>query len=74
MKILVPTDFSKNASHAIDYATEIVRTSGGTLELLHVYTQPVTRNNIAYPLIFEETQWAVKTANEQLEKVCGEIS
>jgi nucleotide-binding universal stress UspA family protein len=74
MKILVPTDFSKNANKAIEYASVIAKSSGGTLELLHVYTEPVTRNNVAYPLIFEETAWAAKTAREQIEKLCAEIS
>jgi nucleotide-binding universal stress UspA family protein len=74
MKILVPTDFSKNAEKAIEYAAVIAKSSSAAIELLHVYTEPVTRNNIAYPLIFEETAWAVKTAREQIEKRCAEIS
>lgn len=74
MKLLVPTDFSKNANKAIEYAAVIAKSSGGTLKLLHVYTQPVTRNNVAYPLIFEETAWAVKTAREQLQKLSAQIS
>ncbi len=74
MKILVPTDFSKNAEKAIEYAAVIAKSTGGILKLLHVYTQPVTRNNVAYPLIFEETASAVKKAREQLEKCCAELS
>jgi nucleotide-binding universal stress UspA family protein len=74
MKILVPTDFSKNADKAIDYATVIAKSTGGILKLLHVYTPPVTRNNVAYPLIFEETASNVKKAREQLEKCCAELS
>lgn len=74
MKILVPTDFSKNAHKAVEYATVIARSSNGTIELLHVYTEPVTRYNIAYPLIFEATAAAVKEARAQLEELRREIS
>ena len=35
-KILVPTDFSKNALKAVTYASEIAKKSGATLHLLHV--------------------------------------
>ncbi len=35
-KILVPTDFSKNALKAITYASEIALKSGGTIYLMHV--------------------------------------
>ena len=35
-KILVPTDFSKNALKAITYASEIALKTGGTIYLMHV--------------------------------------
>lgn len=34
--ILVPTDFSKTALHALDYARLLARTVGATLHLMHV--------------------------------------
>jgi nucleotide-binding universal stress UspA family protein len=37
MKILVPTDFSKNAQKAIDYAIEIASKLGAELILMHAY-------------------------------------
>ena len=74
MKILVPTDFSKNANHAIDYAAVVAKATGAELLLLYVYSPPVTRNNLAYPLITEEMGRAKKEANEQLLNKCNEIS
>ncbi len=35
-KILVPTDLSEHASHALDYATELASTYGATIYLFHV--------------------------------------
>ena len=35
-KILVPTDFSKNASMATDVAFDIAKKSGASIILLHV--------------------------------------
>jgi len=36
-KILVPTDFSENAAHALNYAIELAKKEHATLILLHVY-------------------------------------
>jgi nucleotide-binding universal stress UspA family protein len=35
-KILVPTDFSKDADRALQYAIDLARTSGGEIVLAHV--------------------------------------
>ena len=51
MKILVPTDFSANAAHALTYASLLAKAMNAELIILHVYTPPVTRRNVAYPLI-----------------------
>ncbi len=39
--ILVPTDFSKNSSNAINYAAEIAKLSKAELVLMHIYYIPV---------------------------------
>ncbi len=39
--ILVPTDLSVGADHALDYACELARTLGGKIHLLHVIAIPV---------------------------------
>lgn len=40
-KILVPTDFSEEANHALDVAVQIARLSEGNITLLHVLDVPV---------------------------------
>lgn len=74
MKILVPTDFSVNANHAIDYASVVAKATDGELLLFYVYSLPITLHNLAYPLITEEMARAKKEAHEQLAKKCVEIS
>jgi nucleotide-binding universal stress UspA family protein len=76
MKILIPTDFSANAKHAIDYAylSPLANTLNAEIKLLNVYTPPVTRNNLPYPLIQDQMVRAVKEAEEQLTILCNEIS
>ena len=39
--ILVPTDFSEHAGHALAYAAELAAKLDGTVHLLHVITVPV---------------------------------
>lgn len=74
MKILVPTDFSKNAQRAAEYAVLLAKAFGTGLKLLHIYTPPVTRNNLSYPLIQEEITRAIKAASKQLHTLCQELS
>jgi nucleotide-binding universal stress UspA family protein len=38
--ILVPTDFSANAQHALETAASVARTFGATTHVLHVYHLP----------------------------------
>jgi nucleotide-binding universal stress UspA family protein len=74
MKILVPTDFSKNARHAVNYATMLAKVFMAEVELLNVYTPAVTRNNLNYPLIQEETKKAVIEADKKLNEICIEMT
>ncbi len=74
MKILIPTDFSTNAKHAIDYASLLAKSLSAEIGLFNVYTPAVTRNNLVYALIQDEIKGAVKGADEQLAKLCRGIS
>jgi nucleotide-binding universal stress UspA family protein len=50
--ILVPTDFSKTAENATDYAIEIAKLTKAKLVLLHVYQLPITsaETPVVYPV------------------------
>ncbi len=74
MRILVPTDFSKNASHAIDYAVTLARATNAEIVLLHVYTPPATNNISEHPRIMEEINAGKVFAQEQLSKEHEKIS
>lgn len=39
--ILLPTDFSEDARHALEYAEQLARQLGATLHLLHVVEMPI---------------------------------
>lgn len=69
MRILVPTDFSENARHALEYASLFAGAVGADLLLLHVYTPTVTRGNVAYPLMTEEISTMVGEASEKLREI-----
>ena len=74
MKILVPTDFSANAAHALKYASLLAKVMNAELILLHVYTPPVTRRNVAYPLITEEIGRMTREATVELQKMVSALS
>ncbi|MBL7872548.1 MAG: universal stress protein [Cyclobacteriaceae bacterium] len=74
MKILIPTDFSKNAKRAIDYALLLAAATKSSITLVHVYGSAVTRKNLSYPLIQDEIASQVKVANKKLTELCSEIS
>lgn len=44
--ILVPTDFSKNAQNAIDYAIEIAKCTSSKLILFHAYQLPLVASEV----------------------------
>ncbi len=74
MKILIPTDFSANADHALNYASLLGKVMNANLILLHVYTPPVTRGNVAYPLITEEIGRMIGEATEKLHTISSALS
>ena len=74
MKILVPTDFSRNAQNALECALVIARKTGSEITLLHVCQLPVEHYSSAYPIIAEQTKNDMKAANEKAEEICQAIS
>jgi len=74
MKILIPTDFSVNADHALKYASLLGKAMNANLILLHVYIPPITRANAAYPLITEEIGRMKSEATEKLHKMASALS
>lgn len=74
MKFLVPTDFSKNADHAIEYAAVVAQGLSASLMLIHVNMPPVTRGNIAYALFTEEVARVTNEAMVKLNEISSRIS
>ncbi len=73
MKILIPTDFSKNATHAIKYASAMAKALGAEIKLLCVCAPPLSRNDVAYELVEAEMASAEDAAHKELSKLSHEI-
>src|SRR5688572_13917784 len=58
MKILVPTDFSKNAQKAIDFAAKTAKKSGSEIILLHAH-QIIDTESAIRKLLFREYNLSV---------------
>jgi nucleotide-binding universal stress UspA family protein len=72
--ILFPTDFSPNANRALEYAVEIAALTGATLNLLHVYTPIVSKDNVYSSLITDEVADASQEAQEKLKVITDTIT
>lgn len=72
--ILFPTDFSPNANQALEYAVEIAALTGATLNLLHVYTPIVSKDNVYSSLITDEVADASREAQEKLKVITDTIA
>lgn len=67
MRILVPTDFSKNAQNAIDYAVAIADKSSAELVVLHAH-QLIDTLSLTRKLLFEEYNYSVaRKLHDELE-------
>lgn len=53
MRVLLPTDFSENAEHAIQYAIDIVTKTNGELYVLHAYDLPYSERSMTTSLLEE---------------------
>lgn len=58
MKLLVPTDFSKNAQRAVDYAVKIADKAHAEIILLHAY-QIIDTESPTRKLLFEEYNYSI---------------
>ncbi|WP_299988282.1 universal stress protein [uncultured Pontibacter sp.] len=72
-KILCPTDFSKTAAKALDYAVLIARQSGGHLTLLHVVHLPIVDTSETALVASELLGEQMRDAEERLVNLCREI-
>ena len=73
MKILVATDFSANASHAVKYAGTLAKAFGAEIILLCICAPPLLRNDASLSTIEDEIKRAEHAALVKLEAVCREI-
>lgn len=74
MKILIPTDFSGHARHAVKYATAIAKATGAEIKLLCVCTPPLSRNEVAQAVIAAEMENVKAAAYKDLATLSREIS
>jgi nucleotide-binding universal stress UspA family protein len=67
MKILVPTDFSKNAQKGIEFAIQLAKKSGSEIILLHAH-EVIKSDSVSRRLLFEEYNLSVaRRLNDELK-------
>lgn len=71
--ILVPTDFSENASYAIEYAAETARAIGAEVTILNVYIPPVSMQSAIHAVMAEDIGRETKSARERLKTIAQTI-
>ena len=71
--ILVPTDFSKNAENAIDFAIAFAKKEDAKLILLHAYHYTYPISDFPVEIIAEEISAVQKNSEENLKKLCLDI-
>ncbi|MDX5419015.1 MAG: universal stress protein [Hymenobacteraceae bacterium] len=69
-KILCPTDFSKTAAKAVEYAALIARQAGGQLTLLHVVHLPIVDTSETALVASELLGEQLKDAEVRLNELC----
>lgn len=75
-RILLPTDFSEGALHALPYALDIAKSCGAKLFLLHVIYDVATASGLYVPHISFDEMYSdlEKSARKELEKFgCEEL-
>ncbi|WP_299702137.1 universal stress protein [uncultured Pontibacter sp.] len=72
-KILCPTDFSKTASKAVEYAAHIARQAGGHLTLLHVVHLPIVDTSETALVASELLGEQMRDAEGRLVSLCREM-
>jgi nucleotide-binding universal stress UspA family protein len=69
--ILVPTDFSPAATHAMHYAIEMAKSIHASLMLFHVYQVPVTFADT--PIVLVSVDELRKSAEERIQKLKANV-
>ena len=77
-KILVPTDFSKNALKAITYAAEAALKSGGTIYLMHVIEPSINmatmQSDSKKPKVLKERASMLKIARDTVSAIYPDVN
>jgi nucleotide-binding universal stress UspA family protein len=68
-RILVPTDFSRHAAHALRYAVPLARQLGGKITLMHAFQWPVVPTTLSRVVRNEDKP--TRAANEKLAKLAA---
>ena len=72
--ILVPTDFSDYAAHALDYAIELAKTLQARLTVLYVFHVSTLALGEAPPAVLDETLQAMETnAQQQTQQALARV-
>jgi len=72
MKILVPTDFSENANHAVEYAAKLANESNSSITLLNVITPTITSPGIR-GVMADEVIAKMNEGIEALKKLVADL-
>jgi len=74
-KILIPTDFSKNATNAIIFAVNLFKYEISEFYIMHAYQDDIynIKSELAENSIAQRTSIASKNSKEQLERTLKEI-
>lgn len=71
--ILVPTDFSENATHALEYAVETANALGAGVLVMSVYNPPVSVQSALQTVVAEDTARATKLYREKLKAIAETV-
>lgn len=70
MNLLVPTDFSPCAEHALNFAALLGRRTGHDLRLIHVYAPVDLANTAMIDFVEREMEQAQKEIKDKLHRLC----
>lgn len=71
--LLVPTDFSKNAQWAADYAVALAKKGGYKLVLLHAFKVSYPTSEIPIQMVTDEISIDQQRSEEKLSKICKQV-
>ncbi len=74
MNLLVPTDFSPCADHALGYASLLARRTAHDIRLVHVYSPVDLANTAMIDFVEREMEEAKKEIGDKLNTLCQEIA